>query len=117
MVKFNLAPAFLVAISFGLTLSFVPQNQMVKANEVTNTTQENTTQAPVKNNTQESNSQPANSNVERSPDERRDDRVYISEIYPEYCRSYFVRRDWVGLFEYREGMYRCLYGNDRSRGF
>ncbi|MDX2232763.1 MAG: hypothetical protein NW220_24240 [Leptolyngbyaceae cyanobacterium bins.349] len=45
---------------------------------------------------------------------RRDDRVYISEIYPEYCRSYFSRRDWVSLFEYREGMYRCLYGNDRG---
>ncbi|MBF2027670.1 MAG: hypothetical protein IGS48_13025 [Oscillatoriales cyanobacterium C42_A2020_001] len=41
------------------------------------------------------------------------DRVYISDVYPEYCRLYFHRRDWVSLFEYQTIMYRCLYGTDR----
>lgn len=41
-----------------------------------------------------------------------DDRVYLEDIYPEYCRSYFHQQDWVSSFEYREGMYRCRYGND-----
>lgn len=45
---------------------------------------------------------------------RESDRVYIEDIYPEYCRSYFHRRDWVSLFEYQTGMYRCLYGTDRD---
>lgn len=57
---------------------------------------------------------PSNTKPEQpSQPNRDDDRVYIEDIYPEYCRSYFLRRDYVSLFEYREGMYRCLYGNDR----
>lgn len=59
--------------------------------------------------------QPKPAAAERSTDPLQEDRVYISDVYPEYCRSYFFRRDWVSLFEYRETMYRCLYGPDRWR--
>jgi len=51
---------------------------------------------------------------EPSSNQQESDRVYIKDIYPEYCRSYFSSRDWVSLFEYQTGMYRCLYGTDND---
>ncbi len=42
------------------------------------------------------------------------DRVDVEDVYPEYCRVYFPSRGTVSLFDYRERMYRCLYGVDRS---
>jgi hypothetical protein len=60
----------------------------------------------------ESNQPTPKATVQQPSKERRDDRVYINEIYPEYCRSYFLSRDWVSLFEYQRGMYRCKYGDD-----
>lgn len=41
------------------------------------------------------------------------DRVNVEDVYPEYCRIYFPSRGTVSLFDYRERMYRCLYGPDR----
>lgn len=42
------------------------------------------------------------------------DRVDVEDVYPEYCRMYFPSRGSVSLFDYRERMYRCLYGPDRG---
>lgn len=41
------------------------------------------------------------------------DRVDVEDVYPEYCRMYFPSHGSVSLFDYRERMYRCLYGPDR----
>ncbi len=57
-------------------------------------------------------SQPSKQSSNQNVSDR--DRVYIEDIYPEYCRSYFHRRDWVSMFEYQTGMYRCLYGTDHD---
>jgi len=117
MARLNLSQSLAVAFSLGLTLLVAPQNLVANASEVTTLTQGSTVQEPVPNNTPDSNSQPSNqapnTNTNQATNERRDDIVYINEVYPEYCRSYFSRRDYVSLFEYRETMYRCLYGNDR----
>ena len=84
-----------------------------------NPTRDDSTVQPSRGQEQPVNSVPASGPSDNpantSPDRRQDDnRVYISDIYPEYCRSYFFRRDWISLQEYHAGMYRCLYGVDRN---
>ncbi len=39
--------------------------------------------------------------------------VDVEDVYPEYCRMYFPSPGTVSLFDYRERIYRCLYGPDR----
>lgn len=104
----------LLAIGFmGLT---VPHPLLANANESpTSATPQTQTQPQPVTPPSETNRQPEQTPTTRSQDPQNEDRVYISDVYPEYCRSYFLRRDWVSLFEYREVMYRCLYGPDRWR--
>jgi len=112
----NLLKSSFIAFTAGLTTLIVPLNFVASANQASdspsqiNSTPEQPAPPPA-----ETNRQAPQNTTERSQNESDDDRVYISDVYPEYCRMYFHRRDYVSLFEYRETMYRCLYGPDRGR--
>lgn len=103
-------------LSMGFVGLTVPHPLMATANESPNSTTPQTQAQPQPVTPPgETNRQTEQTSETRSQDPQNEDRVYISDVYPEYCRSYFLRRDWVSLFEYREVMYRCLYGPDRWR--
>lgn len=112
----NRYKAALVGLSVGLTVLTGTANLVASANESADSPNPKPaiSEQPAPTPT-EPNQQTEQKPSERSPQERNDDRVYISDVYPEYCRMYFHRRDYVSLFEYRETMYRCLYGPDRWR--
>jgi hypothetical protein len=99
-------------LSAGFLGLMVPQPLMANTNESPNSTIPPTQTQPVTP-SNEMNRQTDQTPATRSQPPQDEVRVYISDVYPEYCRSYFARRDWVSLFEYREVMYRCLYGPDR----
>lgn len=103
-------PALILLIGFGVWS--VPLNSVSRASDLF--APEAQPNSPESTNPKQSTSpQLEGQKLESSSNQRRDDRVYIKDIYPEYCRMYFHRRDWVSLFEYREGMYRCFHGGDR----
>ncbi|MDX2244328.1 MAG: hypothetical protein NW224_26950 [Leptolyngbyaceae cyanobacterium bins.302] len=111
--------AFFLVVASLVMASSVPagaqENSPAATQERSNPGQPASTSNPAINANPQSGSdqQSVNSDSKPAAQEKRDDRVYISDIYPEYCRMYFHRQDWVSLFEYREGMYRCKHGNDR----
>lgn len=110
--KLSLQPS-LILLSFGLTLCVVPAGFVARAGELpTPTVQQNPPEQPM-NPLEKSPPQTESKKPELTPSQRRNDRVYIKDVFPEYCRMYFHRRDWVSLFEYQRGMQRCFYGNDR----
>lgn len=98
-----------LGVVFITTLQFLP----AKAQQVPDSGPSQSQPSEKPANSGESSQSTPKAAIQQPVEERRDDRVYINEIYPEYCRSYFFRRDWVSLFEYQTGMYRCKYGNDR----
>lgn len=114
MFKNNCYQSAVVAASLGLALVSTSSQPPVSAQETLNSPQQERLNQERPLSPSEPNRPSPQTETEQNANERRDDnRVYISDIYPEYCRSYFLRRDYVSLNEYYAGMSRCKYGNDR----
>lgn len=116
MFKFICYQSAVVVVSLGLGFVSTSYQPPAMAQGTNNSPQQERTNQEQPASSSEANRQSPQTGTEQTAndnDRRDDDRVYISDIYPEYCRSYFLRRDYVSLNEYYAGMTRCKYGNDR----